>query len=262
MPVKISSIQSDDPRVITFDEYQFGRDNFQMHYYKSPGGPEANVFAGQDFTVPWDDFYGAVYDFYTANSIDPEDVALRFVHCYDENNNCLFLRLQICSLGTPYFNTEGYQVFPLVTTPCAWYELNDGTIASTGDTTLKGSVYFENLYYKADPGTENYEKLADGVNKYVENFVYPWASEVYAMYTDNEEPEDASIHFASCSYTDPPVESNVVWPHGNVLYLSTPTHTYLNNDESMVLFSNKGCDMGSLCPPNCDVYINPVLPQG
>jgi hypothetical protein len=260
MPVKISSIASDDPRVISLDEYQFGRDNFRMHYYKAPDA-EISEFGGQDFTVPWSDFYQAVYDFYTSNNINPEDVALRFVHCYDQSGNCLFLRMQICTLGTPYNNPQGYQVFPLETTPCAWYELRNGAITITTDTTLKGVEYFDNMYYKADPGADEYQQLSDAVNTYVENLSYPWYTEIYQMYVDNNEPANADIHFASCSYTQPVMDPNVTWPHGSVMYLSEGSHIYLDNEDYIVVFSNKGCDDGTPCPPNCNVYVNPVLPS-
>ena len=260
MPVKISSTQSDDPRVISLDEYEFGRENFDMHYYKDPGA-EQTEFSGQDFKVPWDNFFSAVHDFYTTNSIDPENVALRFVHCFDELGNSLYLRMQICSFGTPYFNNEGYQVFPIEATPCAWYDLKESSITPSTDTTLKGQAYFDTMFYLVDPQGQDFENLDSAVNKYVENFTYPWNSEVYQLYLDNGEPTGADIHFASCSYTATPQQANVVWPHGNVLYLSEGTHVFLDNDDYMVIFSNKGADSGTLCPPDCGVYINPVLPQ-
>src|SRR5437868_6089064 len=123
MPVTIVPQITEDPREISLAEYEDGRDKFTSHYFTAPSS-EASDFFGQDFKVAFDDLNTAVETFCDDNDIDPETVALRFVHCFDGNSNSLYMRMQICTM-TFSGTVEGYNEYTLITEPCAWYELKD-----------------------------------------------------------------------------------------------------------------------------------------
>jgi hypothetical protein len=257
MPVKIVALTSTDPREITLDEYNQGRTNFDDHYFVLKNSIPVS-FGGQDFYIPWADLENAVDNFCNQYFKDPEDVAVRLVHCYNSSLDIIYMRMQICSMTEPGAGSLPDNVQGLITIECAWYTIEAGTIQVTTDDQLSDEVYLSNFYYTNDDGN-SYQQLSAGPNTYVKNLVYPWAAEMLAMYESNGSPMNAMIHFAACSYVESPEASNVTWPHGNVLYLSVNDVPLLDNDDYMVIFENKGADGGTLCPPKCDVYVDPYV---
>ncbi len=251
MPVKIVSAQSDSAGEITLNEFTLGRQNFDMHYFVLEGA-ELAQFGGQDFSVPWADIESAVDDYCANYNISVSSVGFRLVHCYDEQDNSLYYRLQLVQL----VQQGSSNTYDIVTTNCAWYELKQGIVNPCPDHNTTDAVYMNSFSYKADPGAEVFETLSDAPGTYVHNIVYPWASEIYQMFIDNGSPSGADLHFGAVSYIEGPMASNVMYPHGNVLYLSVNGVPLLDNDTSyIVIYQNKGADNGTLCPPQCGVYI-------
>lgn len=261
MPVRIEiGDNSTDPRVISLQLYQDGRDNFDLHYYYTSA--EAS-FGGQVIDAQWDDLYNAVQDYMTQTQTVAADVALRFVHCFEPGPaGKLYLRLQICKMlpSLQPVPPGAGAIYDLDTTGSLWYEIKDGMINPTPDHTLEGAAYFNNFYYKVEPQSQEMEALNSVQDKYVRNLVLPWGDEILKMYIQNNSPANASIHFAACSYETPPERANVLWPHGMVSFLSDSNGTpFLNNHSYISIFRNKGADFGTLCPPECNVYIKPII---
>ena len=75
--------------VITLNQFNTGRQDFQKHYCLASYNTN---FGGQDFKIDYDDLESEVEDYASNKSIATDDVALRFVHCYDVSNNILYLR--------------------------------------------------------------------------------------------------------------------------------------------------------------------------
>jgi len=263
MPVRIDTIDKvsdpNNPEVISLAEYEAGRANFVASYFLNDCN---TAFGGQDFDVPWANFYSAVTGFISTYGVDPATVALRFVYCYDTAANALYLRMQILTMTAD----EGVpDTFNLVPTQCAWYKLENGAITSTSITSLSDPNYLNYFYYCAEPTcTEaTSQNLAADITDtlYARTVTFPWAAEVLAMYTDNGLTGDGSICFGATSYVDggEGALSPIEYPHGMVIYLKDADgNALIDNNTEIVLFHNKGCDMGTLCPPCCDIYIVPT----
>lgn len=262
MPVKIQTgDNSSDPRVISLEAYMNGRANFDLHYYYSH--TEAS-FGGQVIDAQWNDLQAAVTDYVNTSGTPEAQVALRFVHCFSPVDPAeLFLRMQICGMvPSPLPVPPGAQaIFDLDTSNSKWYEIRNGAITVTNDEELFGPMYLETFFYKTEPQSAEMERLVDGPHKFVRNLVLPWALEIKLMYLENGHPENAGIHFAACSYTEAnPAYSHVEWPHGMVVYLSNSEgHAMLDNTAYISIFHNKGADYSTICPPNCGVYIQPLV---
>lgn len=261
MPVRIKEgDNSSDPRVISLDMYNEGRDNFTLHYYYTSA--EAS-FGGQVIDIPWDNLQTAVDDYAGQTGTEPVDIALRFVHCFESGPaGHLYLRVQICkmveSAAPPPPGAS--KVYDLDTTGSLWYEIKNSMIHPTPDETLEGQVYLNEMYYKKEPQDTELQQLVTGPTKFVKNLVMPWGQEILQMYASNGTPENAGVNFAACSYMTSPERANVAWPHGMVIYLSDSAGVpMLDNDDYISLFHNKGADYASLCPPNCNVYILPDI---
>lgn len=260
MPVKIQTgDNSSDPRVISLAAYELGCANFSLHYYYTD---TAASFNGSEIQIPWLDLQNAV-DSYVIESGTPEnEVALRFVHCFDPIAESLYYRLQICKMvlsSTPP-PAGASAVYDLVTTGARWYEIKQNQFGSTLNHALAGAEYLNNFYYKDEPQASTMEKLAEGPALFVKNFTLPWTQELKLIYTENGSPVGAGINFASCSYIEPPAYANVEWPHGMVAYLTNASgQPFLDNEDYVHIFHNKGADYSTLCPPQCNVYIAPAI---
>lgn len=261
MPVRIQKGDNSlDPRVISLQDYIDGRANFSLHYYYTSAQAS---FGGQVIEIPWGPLNDAVQQYMDATETSAEDVAMRFVHCFDPGPaGELYLRLQICKLvptaDPPPPGVE--QVFLLDTTDATWYSINNGSLEPTDNQDLYGTEYLNNFYYKFEPQAQEMEVLAAGPDKYVKNLVLPWGDEILKVYQQNGSPANANINFAACSYISTPEHANVEWPHGMVIFLSNNQgEPYLDNNNYISIFHNKGADYGSLCPPNCNVYLKPSV---
>lgn len=257
MPVQLTtgSGTPNDPRVITLEMFNDGRANFDLHYYYTA---QQAVFGGQVNSVLWSDLATAVENYCTATGTAAADTALRFVHCFDDQNHKLYQRVQICKM-VPAPPTEGNEVvFDLDTVGSTWYEIKDSAVAATTDEMEEGPLYLQSLFYKIEPQMQTLERLADAPEKYVKNLVLPWGDEILQMYIDNGSPAGAGINIAACSYSG--TSANVAWPHGLVLYLSDSEGTPMLNDQDYIsIFHCKGADMATMCPPYCNVYIPPSI---
>lgn len=264
MPIRISdSPDSPGTMAISLEQFEQGRQNFKDHYslYQA-ADPEQ--FGGQDFKILWSDLQTAVDDFASLYSIPLEEVALRFVHCYDPApENALYLRVQLCRLGTTGITSYEKDVFALHTSDSAWYQLKEMSMMHTGNQETTDATYMNNFVYNETQGSTPV-LLADGMSTFVQALVFPWENEILAMYNQNGQPDDAKIHFASTSYVDSNYQgmSAVTWPHGMVMYLENEEGPMLNNDTTaLVMFSYKGCDMATTCPPQCNSYVEPLNPD-
>lgn len=260
MPVQIRiGDDSSDPRVISLEAYENGRANFSLHYYYTE--TEAS-FSGDVVEVPWNDLQTAVSNYVLSAGVPENEVALRFVHCFSAAEETLYYRMQICRL---VLSTEppppgASAVYDLDTTGATWYELKNGVFDTTNTTTLHSLPYLNNFYYKEEPQSATMERLIDGPTVYVKNLTLPWEQEIKLMYAENGNPVGATINFAATSYIEPPEYSNVMWPHGMVAYLKDSEGVaFLDNEDYISLFHNKGADFTTLCPPNCGNYIAPNI---
>ncbi len=259
MPVKIVALDiTSDSRVITLDEYNAGRTNFQTHYFLNNCNTQ---FGGQDMQVAWADFNTAVNNFITQYNVDPNTVALRFVYCYDAAGNDLYLRLQICTMQQ---SATAANTFNLITTHCAWYTLQNGSVTATQVNSLSDTNYLNYFYYASGTpctaATEQQLALDVTNTLYAQNVTFPWVTEVLEMYKENGLTGNGYLCFGATSYTTANSgNAPVAYPHGTVMYLRDAQGNPLLDDNTYVsIFHNKGCDMGTLCPQNCNVYILPA----
>lgn len=242
-----------NPMVITLDHFNTMQKNFQKHYFLANCNSD---FGGQDIQVPWDSFALAVQNFIKTSGASPNTVAMRFVLCYDTANNALFLRMQICTMTT----TSDPNTFNLDTTNCAWYTIEDGSLAPTAITDLFDQNYLDNFYY-CDKGVCNPNTLVNLASDtsgtiFVRNLVFPWMQEIHKIYVNNSSPAGASIHFAAGSHDN--TSPAVAHPHALAIYLCQSDGTpLLDNVNYGVEFQMKAGDFGTLCPPTCNVYILP-----
>ena len=155
MPVilRTKPLNTDDPREITLDEYEQGRENFTSRYFLQACNTN---FSGQDIAISWDAINNAVNSFISNYSVAPGSVAMRFVYCYDTNTAALYLRLQILTMQA---QGQGSNIYDLIPTPCAWYEIREASFTATGDTDLFDTVYLNNLFYCAGTGGCDPESL-------------------------------------------------------------------------------------------------------
>lgn len=261
MPVKIEiGDNSTDPRVISLESYMNGRANFDLHYYYTHA--EAS-FGGHVINAQWNDLQAAVTDYVNTSGTPEAEVALRFVHCFAPVPGEIYLRMQLCRMvpSAQPVPPGAEAIYDLDTTNCKWYEINNGVFSVTNDEQLFGMMYLDSFFYKTEPQAAVMERLADGPHKFVKNLVLPWATEIKLMYSENGSPENAGVHFAACSYTqDNPAYSHVQWPHGLVVYLSdSGGNPMLDNNTYISMFHNKGADYSTLCPPQCNVYVMPIV---
>ncbi len=258
MPVRLradNSVPDPDHRVIDMTDYLTGRSNFRAHYYLAACN---NVFGGQDIDINWADFNTAVNNFITTNGADPALVAIKFVYCYDIAANTLYLRMEIMTMVPSQI--VGINEYDLIPTPNAWYKITQGSIVTTTNTDPYSNEYLNSFYYcdapVCDPSSA--QQLSSDLGQvYARTVTFPWQSEILQMYTDNGSPEGAQLSLGACSYVKKGESGTLdIFPHGLVLYLKDSTGApMLNDTQYVVLFENKGCDMGTLCPPSCNVYI-------
>ncbi len=258
MPVKLNSeSNAQDAMSISLAEYNQGRANFTSHYYRSSCNTN---FGGQDLQIPWDTLQTDVNNF-IANA-QTTDVALRMVYCFDGATNALYLRIQICRMDEL---EQSLGTYALITTGCSWYKLWNGTLITTPDTSLQNAAYLNSFYYCANPpctGTNVQQLAADTqATLYARTITFPWTQEILQMYIDNGSPTGAKICFGSTSYVHANSgESNVAFPHGLVLYLrNSAGQPFLDNNDTISVFHNKGVDYGTLCPNFCNVYVLPKV---
>lgn len=254
MPAKIVlDDNSADPMVISLDAYNAARTHFKQHYYLAGCN---NVFGGQDLQIPWAALNTAVNNYKIATTT--ENVALRFVYCFDTIANALFLRLQLCTMQQ---SAMAANEFMLDTTVSNWHRIKAGQLNVTPVHTLSDANYLTSFYYSPNQvcAINEAQQLATDTSEtlFVRNITYPWAQEILAMYLQNGSPTNASVCFGACSFATAGLQP-VMFPHGMVIYLKNSNgEPLLNNENYIVVFENKGCDIGTVCPPNCNVYILP-----
>ena len=138
-------------------------------------------------------------------------------------------------------------------------------MVTTQDTSLEDPVYVSTMYYCANGLQCNVTTLqqlnTDAGQTYARTVTFPWQNEILKMYVDNGAPQGASICFGACSYVKlSDGTTSTIWPHGLVMYLKTSQGVAMLDDNTyIVMFENKGCDMGTLCPTYCNVYVAPTL---
>ncbi len=262
MPIQILEVNDPvNPMVISKAEYETGRDNFVAHYFLADCETR---FDGQDVQIPWAEIETEVYYYMDAN--DCRNPGIRMVYCYDADANELYLRIQLCALEEIEDIPGTYKI---VDDNCKWYRTKNGElIVEEYNNNLYDEDYMNNFYYcdSIECSKDTVQLLADGDGdgKYARMITMPWVTEIRAMYEQNDSPVDATLCFGACSYvTAGSGDAPVLFPHGLVLYLRDSNGDPLLNDEDYIVpFHNKGCDMGTLCPSNCGVYISPkVIPQ-
>lgn len=267
MPVRITtSLGESDPRAISAAQLALGRVDFNQHYCKASlptpqvlPTPEL-VLEGQINKISWDSLFAAVEAYREEWDVAAEDVALRFVHCFDDETGSLYHRLQLLKMGPPHYNLEGKKVRTLDATHCAWYAIKDLELSPTDDETLTDTLYVNSIMYKTATAAASMQLIEQYPHKFVHNLTFPWSSEIFLMYQENQSPEGADVNFAV--YTHPmqnPLESHCEYPHGMVIYISVGEYDYIDNNHYISVFHNRGADDATLCPPMCNVYVMPAF---
>jgi len=242
-----------NPMAVSLDNYNAGRTGFTQHYFLD----ECNTdFGGQDIQLSWSSFASAVTNFISANDVEADTVALRFVYCYDTTGNALYLRLQICTMMP---DPKLPNTYDLVASPCAWYAIENGNITATTDTDLFDQAYLSYFYYCSAVicSEGNLINLASdtAATTYARTVVLPWSAEILQMYLDNSSPDNAILCFAACAFQ---ASSVCTYPHTLVLYLIDGSGNTLMDNSVVSGFEMKGADMGTTCPEICNVYVLPT----
>src|SRR5690606_33063816 len=127
MPIKlVSSPNDENPMEITLADYHQGVQNFENHYYLEGSGTE---FGGKDFCLPYTDIEDVIQAFEWDNDILPENVAVRFIHCFDEDTQSLYLRMQLCTMHLTGEVIDGHRIYALSFETCAWYNLMQDSLS-------------------------------------------------------------------------------------------------------------------------------------
>lgn len=268
MPVRLTTTDTQDPAafVITLDEFNQGMTNFDNHYHLSSG----DEFV-KDYTIKWQDIQNAVTDYMNNYpTVAQENIAMSFTHCYTEQTS-LYLQLLICEMQPTTITENSRQVWQILSNGNqSWYNLIPGnpdpgsTVMTPGNMTpanpgpLTTNEYLQSFAYVEGPEADEETLADDGGFRFVRTITFPWKNEILAMHDDNG-PYDGEvlIHFACASYTEAPGDSDVLWPHGMVMYMQDGQTVYLNNESSVVTFHYKGADLGTMCPPKCGAYVTP-----
>ncbi len=242
-----------NPMALTLAQYNTGVANFQAHYFLDQC---STGFTGQDIQISWSDFAGAVNSFINNNSLDPASVALRFVFCYDASNINLYLRLQILTMTADPVIPNQYN---LNANPSVWYEITNGSIASTNDHSQMDSTFFNNFFYcsAAACSEGSLQSLGAHSNKYTQNVIFPWSAEVEQMYADNNNPTGGNIGFTTSSF-QAAEGAPTMYPETLVIYLTDAEGVKLIDNSQVAGFQNKAADMSGLCPQYCHIYVMPV----
>lgn len=240
------------PLVVTQSGYNSARADFQSHYFLSDCDTD---FGGQDLQIEWEAFAGPIEGFISKNKVDPSNVALRFVYCYDDTNRNLYLRMQICTM-TKRTNSN---VYDLNATPTEWYIITqEAGIESTSNNELSDDAYLNNFYYcdKEECSSNTLVKLADDdYALFARNLVFPWGLQISQLYPDNNSPAGAKVCFGASSFLN--TGAGASFQHTLVIYLRDSNGAELLNDYvGSSTYDNKGCDMGTQCPPCCNIYIS------
>lgn len=255
MPIRLVHGSNDtNPMEVTLDDFEQAVKDFEDHYSLEEGSHE---FTGADYAVEYDDLEACITDFADEYDVNPEDIGVRFIHCFNPEDQVLYMRMQLCTMQATDDVIDGHRVYSLNLeyTAKAWFSVTEGTIAATEDYNQEDESYRNSFYYKTPDGS--YELLADGTT-FVNSLTYPWYYEIQAMYTQNGSPDDAKIHFASGSYLVE-AEGEIPWPHGLIMYLEDADGDIMMNDNDYIsMFTYKGADFGTACPPHCNVYIAPT----
>jgi hypothetical protein len=267
MPVRITTTDTQDPAsfAVTLDEFNKGLTNFDNHYHLASGGEFV-----KDYTIQWGDLQSAVTEYLNTYPVAEENVAMCFTHCYTQQTS-LYLQLLICEMQPTTITENGRQVWQILNNNHQlWYNLTPGnpdpgsTALTPGNMTpsnpgaLATDEYLHSFIYVEDSEADEELLADDGGLRFVRTITFPWKNEILEMYEDNTPyTGEALIHFACCSYTEPAGDTDVTWPHGLVMYMQDDNTTYLNNDSSIVTFSYKGADFGTMCPPKCGSYVVP-----
>lgn len=263
MPVRIVSVSDPSTFAVTADEVQAGIDHFNEHYTVASFG----TYEGAIYYVNWKQFRDCVRNYMTEfPSVAEENIAIRFVHAYEAASEVLYMRMQICEMALTSITIHSSPTYEILDNGnSAWYDLKQESITSTTNTSTTDEVYLESFIYMPTGTAAVSENLSeDGGFRFVRVMAYPWKNEVLQLYVDNGEPDEnqTQLYFASASYTESlPGTTNVQWPHGLVMYLAVNYEPMLDNNNYVSMFHYKGADMGTMCPPNCAVYIapNPTL---
>lgn len=264
MPVRIDNSADPASFAVSADKLQQGIDHFKHHYFLTSGSAEFS----SDFSIPWNYLEGAVQDYQAQfPNVPVSDIALRFVHCYNTATTSLYLRMLICQMQLTTITEYDSQVYQLLNNGCeAWYDVAENSLVPTpaASCTFSDPVYLDSFEYKLITEEPTGEILAqDGGFKFVRTLTFPWEAEIYQMYVDNgsptDPPDNVRLHFCATSYTEAePGASAVLWPHGLVLYLEVNDVKLLNNENTITIFSYKGADLGTACPPKCGSYVTPA----
>lgn len=245
-----------NPMAVTLDSLNAATDNFAQHYFIN--GCDSG-FNGKDFGISWSIFSSNIQAFIDQHKLAANTVALVFEYNFDTQSNTFFLQMLICTM-TPSPLPNTYTLLTSQPYPIQWYELRGGMMNPIMPPPAPYSLnYLNNLFYCSlpvcDPGSS--QPLSSNPGLFPQSVVFPWLVEVQQMYSDNGQPANATINFASGCF-DQGQQAPLQFPHDIILYLRDQNGNMLVDNQSYKLdFQMKAADMGTLCPSMCGVYVQP-----
>lgn len=267
-------------RFITRNEVTIAQQAFREHYFaKEPaiaGGAISSNFSDV-FEADWKDFKRVIINEcigQIATSPDGTDsvvitannLLLRFIFRYDLPAANWYLTMQSCAMvherNDPGISKVVYDVYE----SNIFHKIVNAYSPIILDTnpTHFATNYFNNFYYSTDGGATTVNLTSDDSShsKYVGNVLFPWDKEIKELAEDNDvyDPTESQIvrlKFFSCSFqfSLPSSYAGIEWPHGVLLCINENGRDRLKNRDSVLSFCDLAANFGTMCPPNCFLYI-------
>lgn len=264
--LRVANTYASQPRlVLQLNELLTQKANFPMKYKNVNDVPLVN-----DIMVKWVDFRDEVLKC----NYSEEFIVLNFIHRYSLANLRWFLTVECCerehdpATHDPdllTINGTDHYIHKIINRGHR-FDIDNGSVSPTTFTGGHDPEYFEKVLFEG-------AALVEG--EYVNSVMFPWKQELVKLHDDNEldDAEDVFIKFSSATADFGPVqpppagfdtrETLVAWPNGLLIYMNKAGADYLNNFQEATIFSNKGCNYGSMCPPRCNDYFwLEYLPMG
>lgn len=191
--------------------------------------------------IKWTDLVAAVET--NGGIANIQEIALRFIHRYDKTSQVWFLTMEVCQMDMTTGALVAYG---------NRYDLMNNTITTSSFTGNYDPVYFDYVLFDGkgiDPNT------------FVHNVVFPWYQEISEIHCQNNLPltdTHSAAVFTACTFdysAEVPAKCLVDWPHTIVVYMAAEGHgIYVDDAEYTHMFTNRAGDVGSMCPPRCNVY--------
>jgi hypothetical protein len=234
-------------------ELQAGEAAFAGYYSLSQLGPNPGFTS--KFMVLWSDFQNMVNTITTNPNqqpyVAPGDLAIKFIHRFDDKKLVWFLTACLCQMAPPDINGNR----AITEVPGQRYDLTNGLIVPSVFTGDYDPVYFSSLYYLISGNRTVMTPTVEAKWN-----VFPWNIEILKLYNDDFSTvtpgNPVNLVFDSCSFfcdlTLPNAFGSVNYPHSVAIYINNGGIDLLDDitPPASSMFLNKAADYASLCPPS------------